>query len=134
MGLWDKLTGAVGRDLDRRVGGVEGTAFATFARVDDAQELLARAWIANGHGGRVTLAARDRRDEADRELRTSLGAGRDLRDADLAVDAEVVSTGAALAALVLELSQPDGALETYSVESRFDPGGRARLRLSVHLG
>jgi hypothetical protein len=151
MGWFARLTGAVGRDLDRRVSGAEATAEGRFDLIDEAP-LLVRAQLAEGQRGTLLLRApagdpghpAGRQERGEGRLACELGAGRALRGGTLTVEADVVGSArpAELATLTVELSQPRSgdaaaaphAFETYSVQGRADEAGRAHLRLSVTLG
>jgi hypothetical protein len=142
MGLLEWFTRSATKELDRRVGGVEGEAHGRYAGLVDEAELRVRARIGNGHRGTVTVSVLEVRQEAEAAVAVDLGPGKRYRDEELTVFARVIAAGDALAALTVEVTQPDPArpegpplgFETYSVESRFDANREARLRLVVRLG
>jgi hypothetical protein len=134
------------RSLDRRVTGSTGEAFARYEHLADDRDLVVRARIDNQHHGTLHLHARAQGNGAEaRELggadvlECNLGAGAPFHGSELRVEAEVTAaTPNTLAALAVELRQPDGQAErgpeTYSVESRFDSAGQAHLILRIRLG
>lgn len=143
MGLLDWMTGSVGRDLDRRVGGTEGTAHAHFSTLVDDADVSVRAVIANGHAGTVELHVGERRGEGRGSASANLGPGKELRGRELVAEAAIHRAGPSeLAILTVEVLQRDPgggdraplAFETFSVESRFDTTGKARLTLAIKLG
>jgi hypothetical protein len=152
MGWLDWVTRAVGRDLDRRVSAADATAEGRFDSLLDEAPLEVRARLDEGQRGSLLLRVRSgdpaqpagRQERGDGTLVCQLGPGRALRGGSLTIEAEVVGSSrpAELATLTVELSQPgsgDGAaaphaFETYSVQGRAGPDGRARLRLTVSLG
>jgi hypothetical protein len=133
MGLLAWITRAVGRDLDRRVSGSQGTAEGRFEPVIDDLPLRARVQLAEAQGT-VELRAAGRQERGIGSAAAEVGPGRDLHGQTVSAEAEASGTPGALASLTLELSQGTERRETYSVEGRLDAGGRARLRLSVSLG
>jgi hypothetical protein len=133
MGLLAWISRAVGRDLDRRVSGAEGSARGHYHSLADEEPILVRAHLGDGQRGPLLLRAPGREEHGEGTLSVELGPGRELRGGTLTVEAEVSSPSQALAALTVELSQSGGG-DTYSVEGRPDQSGQARLRLSIELG
>jgi hypothetical protein len=137
MGLLDWLDRTVGKDLDRRVSGAEGTAQGRFDRLDDEAALQVQARLGEGQHG--TLVLRARGEGAPQEARGSgsarldLGPGKPWRGGTVIAEADVTgATAATLAIVTMEIS--GGERQTYSVEARPDQQGAARLTLTVELG
>jgi hypothetical protein len=131
MGVLEWITGRVGRDLDRRVSGAEGTAQGHFQRLVDDEALTLHARLGDGQRGTLVVRAPGREERGEGSLSIDLGEGRPLRGKTLVIEADVAAPG--LAALIVALSQPHGS-DTFSVEGRPDQSGHARLHLSVLLG
>jgi hypothetical protein len=137
MGLLGWLDRKVGKDLDRRVSGAQGTAQARFDGLDDQAALQVQARL--GDGQRGTLLLRARGEGPAQEARGAgavtldLGPGKPWRGGTVTAEAEV--SGAPAGALVTLMVEIAGAeRQTYSVEARPDPQGAARLTLTVDLG
>jgi hypothetical protein len=137
MGLLSWLDRTVGRDLDRRVSGSEGTAQGRFDRLDDEAPVQAQARLSGGQRGTVVLRARGEGppQEASGSGAASLelGPGKPWRGGSITAEAEVVAaTPGALVTLTLEIASSQR--ESYSVEGRPDKSGTARLTFTVDLG
>jgi hypothetical protein len=139
----ERLMQRVGRDLDRRVVGAEGTAHERFAEIKDDATLLVSARVDGGRGA-IELVVQPaesaaRTERSDGALSTALEPAQDYRGAMLTFRADVAG-GSDLAVLSAELMEPhpEGAeraplaRQSYSVEARF-ADGRARLELVIDL-
>jgi hypothetical protein len=140
----DRLMQRVGRDLDRRVVGAEGSAHERFAEIKDDATLLISARVDGGRGT-IELAVQPaegaaRTERGDGTVSTALEPAQDYRGATVTIRADAAG-GTDLAVLSVELAEPDPqggeraplARQSYSVEGRF-ADGRARLELVIDLG
>ena len=144
MGLLARWMAAVKRSLDRRVTGHLGEAHARFEQLVDSADLVVRAQVPGGHRGALELQARPAGNEEVRasgigQLECNLGPGGPLHGSKLKIEAHVQNGGPpGLAVLSVELWQAGGEqagiLESYSVESQFDPTNQAWLRMLIDLG
>jgi hypothetical protein len=137
MGLLSWLDRKVGRDLDRRVSGAQGTAQARFDGLDDEAALQVQARL--GDGQRGTLHLRARGEGPAQEARgagaatLNLGPGKGWRGGTVTAEGEVTgATSSGLVTLTLEIA--GAQQQTYSVEARPDQQGAAHLTLTVELG
>jgi hypothetical protein len=163
MSFWRRLLPR-GPDLDETVAGHQGEAHARYEGLREGQELFARAALAPGLRGRLRLAvmpspasapegsppaAAEAAPRSPREaqgtdrIEAALGPAEELGGARLFVEAEIHGPrGPELAGLSVTLFQRAAGAEeiaemdaqSFSVESRLDAAGQARLRLTVTLG
>ena len=136
MSVLDWLSRSLGVDLDRKVGGVGGSAEGTFRPATDEAPVTLRASLGNGHAGTLSVRAGEHGAEGRGTVSVELGPAREMRGRQAVVRATVErgsDRGDALAAVTVEVSQPPDERQTYSVESRFDPAGRAPLTLTVRF-
>lgn len=144
MGFLSRWMLAVKKSLDERVVGHVGEAHDRFASLVDKADLVVRARLPGGHRGSLDLhvhptAGRDVQASGSGMLECNLGPGGPLHGARLQIESHVDSEGqSGLAVLSVELWQPNGdradILESYSVESQFDPRGQAMLKMTIDLG
>lgn len=151
MGVVTWLNRTLGRDLDRDVHGASGTAQVRYPGPLGDARLVARARLSEGARGPLILRARPadpdeppQTREGRSSIEVDLGPGRDFAGTELRVEAQVNEAldRKALVALVVEVLEIEAgaagaapsARESYSVESRLDDGGHARLELRVQLG
>lgn len=150
MGIIGWLSRRVGQDLDEEVRGSHGAAQGEFPNLVEGVPLHIQTRLSGG-SGMVTVDARSEK-AGTRRAEGSDAAALILEGADnwgggtvetaAQVSRSPGQNAEALAVLSLELRQDDpqlshGAplsLQTYSVESRFDETGAARLQLSIRLG
>jgi hypothetical protein len=151
VGLVDWLNRSLGRTLDEKVHGAGGVAHQRYPRPLGERSLRVRAALAPEARGAIALRARAAEGESTLQrstggegaLTADLGEGKAWAGGVLTVEADArgAAEGATLARLTVEVFQEDPArpgdpsatLETYSLESRYDAEGRARLTLEVEL-
>lgn len=151
MGVFEWLARSVGQELDERVHGTGGVAHVRFGDIREDADLIVRASVGADQNGTIVMRATPRSDEdpverhetGEAPLAWNVGPGGPLLKTDLTIVADVLaaSEGSELAALVVEIWQPDPdraaapppGRQTFSVESRFDEHGRARLTMTVRL-
>jgi hypothetical protein len=119
MGIFDRISRAVGRDLDARVAGSDGSAEVRHEVGGDESRWSVTTALQGGQGSIATTGPAG-------------GLGRDLRGQTFTAEADV--TGSGLAVLTAVLVDDQQNRETYSVEARPDDQGRAHLRLVVRYG
>jgi hypothetical protein len=140
MGLLERISKAVGRDLDRRVSGHEGSAEAGHQIRRDESELTMEAVLGGGARGVIDLEVQGgekdpsvRQTQGEGRLHLALGPGGSLRGGTLSLGAQVTGPTGTVATLGATIEDTDQNRATYSVEARCDAQGRAALRLVVRF-
>lgn len=154
MGIWQRVSGAVGKDMDEKVRDASGVSEQRYSSVRDDENVLVRVTVANANAARLdvrshvrpagdSLGAAERRETGSGQLQCTLGLGIDLRGTTAQIEARVEGAVDPSALVVMSVEvftraagSPEAApngLETYSVEGRLDDGHAARLELRLLL-
>ena len=144
MSLWDRITHAVGKDMDEKVAAPGGTSAQRYSALVAEDELYVRASVSNATKARIELSGPGEASTLPSDRSQSLGLGKEHIGQQLRVVAHVDAAidPAALVVLRVEVftlapgaaaSERNG-VETYSVEARLDPETSAMLELQLQLG
>ena len=148
MGLLSWMTGSMDRSLDQQVQAGGGVAHHVYQGLLQDEPLGVKASVTRGHTGELELMVNavpdtdqpppPQHERGSNRIECRLQEGGKYRHAELAISGEIKKASEdPVAGLQVELWTDQGGtrlnLQTFSVESRFDPDGRATLRLLVRF-
>lgn len=144
MSLWDRITNAVGKDMDEKVAAPGGVSAQRYTALVAEEELHLQASVTNARTARIELRGATTTQTLSTDASQSLGLGKDLIGQQLGIAAQVDAAVDPTALVVLRVevytctpgaaaSERNG-VESYSVEARLDAEKSATLELQLQLG
>jgi len=145
MSLWERITQAVGKDLDAKVGDAPGLAEHRYDALSDDRLVFVHASVANARTARIELRGPSGASRlASNDAPVSLGRGQELRGQTVTIHAHIDGAIDQCALVVLRVevftsaegapSSEQSGNESYSVETRLGDAQTAELELRLQLG
>jgi len=144
MSLWERITHAVGKDMDEKVAAPGGVSAQRYAALVAEEELHVQASVTNARTANIELRGPAPASALSADISPSLGLGKELIGQQLSVVAHVDAAVDPTVLVVLRVevftctpgapaSERNG-VESYSVEARIDADKAATLELQLQLG